>query len=252
MTFVDGHGDEHNGAVELGAGARAEVSREAILAAPSNSTVRSVSVAIGPGADATDPSNPLKHQGIAIGNQSRASAVNTIAIGSGVRHDDEDDMSGGNAYASAPQAAALGYTAKATATGAWQMGFGTNDVPNSLKFGPTFVVRDGRLATDGLDTNAVARMIRDESEKGIMYGSTGTTNGYAFIRMQGYNAAQDSDPEFILAVNADTNSEYAASFPLYPGSPNRREIYSAQTVDRIVSNLVRRIEALEARAGGAE
>ena len=251
ITFEDSHGCGHNGAVEIGAGARAEVSQEAISAAPSNTVVRSVSVAVGPGADATDPSNPVKSQAIAVGNQSRASAVNSIAIGSGVRHADEDDMSGGNAYAAAPQAVSVGYSAKAVAAGAVQIGPGVNDTPNSLQFMGVPVVRNGKVVTDGLDTNAVRRMIQDESDRGIMYGSIGATNGYHYLHLSGYNAAQDSDPEFVLAVSADTNSEYAASFPLYPGSPNRRDIYSAQTVDRIVdgatSDLAAAVGAMMAR-----
>lgn len=246
QTDIDTHGCAHNGPVQIGEGAAATVDTSAV---DTNTPIRSVSIAIGAGADARDLANPAKQQAIAIGNQSRAGAVNAIAIGSGVRHADEDDMSGGNAYAAAPQAVSIGYSAKAVAAGAVQIGPGVNETPNSLQFMGVPIVRNGKIVTDGLDTNAVRRMIQVESDRGLMYGSTGSTNGYAFIRMAGYNAAQDSDPEFILAVNSDTNSEYAASFPLYPGSPNRREIYSAQTVDRIVSNLVRRIEALEALVG---
>ena len=255
VTWTDSHGDTHRGAVEIGEGARARVSPASMLAAPSNTVVRSVSVAIGPGADATDPSNPLKHQAIAIGNQSRATAVNSIAIGSGVKHADETDLEGGgNACASAPQAIALGYSAKSIAEGAMQIGNGVNDEAHTLKFEGVTVVRNGRVATDGTDTNTVASMIQAEVEKGVMYGSThrtnvvdeatGTTNTWHYLRMEGVNEVQGSDPVFVLAMNADTNSPYACTFPLYPGSPNRREIYSAQTIDRIIAGLARRDELL--------
>lgn len=234
----------HDGQVSIGIGARAS-DPEALSGLPTNTVVRSVSVAIGNGADATDPLHPEKEQAIAIGNQSRASAVNAIAIGAGVRHDHEDDMSGGNAYASGAQSAAFGYSAKATALQSWQLGFGTNDTPTSLKFFDTFIVKDGKVQGGGTDTNTVARMIQAEADKGLMYGSTGATNGYNYIRLSGVNDNDRSDPELILAINSDTNSDYAASFPLYPGSPNRREVYSAQTVDRLLSEKEARIAALE-------
>lgn len=255
VTAEDSHGCAHDSAVQIGVGAMAHVSAAAILDAPSNTVVRSVSVAVGPGADATDPNNPTKHQALAIGNQSRASAVNAIAIGSGVRHDDEDDMSGGNAYASGQQSTAIGYAAKATATKAVQIGEGVNDVQDSLKFGDVFVVRDGRVQAPGTDTNTVARMIREETEKGVMYGSTGVTNAvdeatgetnaWHYIRIEGVNESQGSDPALVVAVSADTNSDVAASFPLFPGSPNRRDIYSAATVDRKIAAATNGIAAVE-------
>ncbi|MBQ3810847.1 MAG: hypothetical protein II839_08540 [Kiritimatiellae bacterium] len=230
QTDIDAHGDAHNGPVALGEGARAAVDTTGL-----STTIRSVSVAIGAGADARDLANPAKQQAIALGNQSRAAAVNSIAIGSGVRHDDETDLTGGNAYAAAPQAIAIGYSAKAVTNDAVQIGPGLNDEPGTLKFRDTTIVRNGRLATDGLDTNAVRRMIQAESEKGLMYGSTGSTNGFAYIRMSGYNAVQDTDPEFILAVHTNENADIAASFPIYPGSPHRRDVYSAATVDKLLA-----------------
>lgn len=254
VTFIDQHGDEHNGAVEIGRNAIAAVGEEAINAAPSNAVVRNVSVAIGDGADATNPKDPLKHQGIAIGNQARAADVNATAIGSGVKHIDEDDMTGGNAYASAQQATAIGYSAKATAVGAFQFGWGVNDTEHSLQFENVPIVRNGKLqidwdAMEASVSNRVEARVQEERDLGVMYGSVGTTNDYRYLRLAGYNAEQDSDPELIIAVNTSTNDDYALSFPIYPGSPNRVEIYKAETMDRILSNLVQRIEYLESQIG---
>jgi hypothetical protein len=228
ITFKDPHGCEHNGAVEIGAGATAAVSQEAISAAPSNTVVRSVSVAVGPGADATDPSNPVKNQAIAIGNQAKASAVNAIAIGSGVRHADESDMQGGNAYASAPQAVAVGYAAKATADGAVQIGPGTNATPDSLKFGSTWIVRNGRIE-GGTDTNEVARMIRDELENGVAFIDRGNTNGYEWVRV----GDMDGDVSYVVAFAGESAT---VDFPIAPGSTNRAEVYKAETVDRMLAD----------------
>jgi len=225
---ADTHGCVHDAPVEIGVGARA---------APDGGGARSVSVAIGAGSDATDPGNQDKSQAIAIGNQSRAAAVNTIAIGSGVRHDDEDDMSGGNAYAAAPQAAAIGYAAKALAGNAWQLGTGTNDTPDSVKFNDVYIVKDGKVAVGGTDTNTVAAMIRAEAENGVIYGETGNTNGYNFIRLAGVNERQGTDPELIVAISTNADDDVAISFPVAAGSPNRREVYSCATVDRLVASV---------------
>ena len=106
QTDIDAHGDAHNGPVALGEGAAAAVDTTGL-----STTIRSVSVAIGAGADARDLKNPAKQQAIAIGNQSRASAVNSIAIGSGVRHGDENYPTGRHAHTAAAPAPALGLPA---------------------------------------------------------------------------------------------------------------------------------------------
>lgn len=223
----DSHGCVHDAPVALGVGARA---------APDGGGERAVSIAIGAGADATDPGHPEKSQAIALGNQSRAAGVNSIAIGSGVRHDDEDDMSGGNAYASAPQAVAIGYAAKAVEDRAWQLGFGTNSTPGSLKFGDVFIVRDGRIAVDGLDTNAVAAMIRAlVTEAGYATLRTGVdTNGYAYALMASYDGAgADGDFRFFAA----TNPAVAAPLTIQTSGGIVR-IYSEQTVDRLIAEAI--------------
>lgn len=144
-TDVDAHGCVHNAPVELGLGAKATVDLSGLS---SNAIVRSVSTAIGPGADASNPDNPSMQQGIAVGNQARAKGTNAIAIGAGIRHEDEDDLTGDNAYAGANEAIAGGYSAKATASqavalgsrarahaqGAWQLGEGVNSNRNTLAF----------------------------------------------------------------------------------------------------------------------
>ena len=224
----DTHGCVHDAPVALGVGARA---------APDGGGERAVSVAIGTGADATDPDHPEKSQAIALGNQSRASGVNSIAVGSGVRHDDEDDMSGGNAYASAPQAVAIGYAPKAIADGAWQLGTGTNATPGSLKFGDVYVVKDGRVAADGIDTNTVAAMIRAlVTEAGYATLRTGVdTNGYAYALMASYDAATGDDGDF--RFYAATNPAVAAPLSIQTSGGIVR-IYSEQTVDRLIAEAI--------------
>ena len=142
---MDAHGCVHNAPVELGLDAKATVDLSGLSF---NAIVRSVSTAIGPGADASNPDNPSMQQGIAVGNQARAKGINAIAIGAGVRHEDEDDLTGDNAYAGANEAIAGGYSAKATASqavawgsrakahapGAWQLGEGVNSNRNTLAF----------------------------------------------------------------------------------------------------------------------
>ena len=154
---MDAHGCVHNAPVELGLGAKATVDLSGLS---SNAIVRSVSTAIGPGADASNPDNPALQQGIAVGNQARAKGTNAIAIGAGVKHEDEDDLTGDNAYAGANEAIAGGYSAKATASqavawgsrakahaqGAWQLGEGVNSNRNTLAFRDyTLLGEDGQV-----------------------------------------------------------------------------------------------------------
>lgn len=258
VTFDDPDGGiDQNVAMRIGLGARAGLPDDAASAAADNTALRSAGVAIGPNADATATNaDGTKNQGVAVGWNSKA-GYNAVAIGGGAQHGGETDMTGNATYAPGETAVAIGYSAKATnaasvavgraaasfAEGAVQIGAGTNSAPNTLKFRDTVIVANGKVAA-GTDTNTVARMIRDESEKGVMYGSThktnvvdeatGATNTWSYIKLEGVNDTQGTDPMFIMAVNEDTNSPYACSFPVYPNSPNRRDIYSAQTVDRIV------------------
>ena len=127
-------GDEDNGAVEIGVGAKAAVTPDALSSAPSGTVARSVSVAIGAGADATVSPGSTKNQAIAIGFHAQAKGSTSIAIGSGAQHSFEDQLSGAAAYASAGESVAIGYGAKSTAGKAVQLGHGTNSVPESLQF----------------------------------------------------------------------------------------------------------------------
>lgn len=261
VTFDDPDGGiDQNVAMRIGLGAKAGLPDDAASAAADNTVLRSAGVAIGPNANATATNaDGTKNQGVAVGWNSKA-GYNAVAIGGGAQHGGETDMTGNSTYAPGETAVAIGYSAKATnlagvaigrgavslAEGAAQIGAGTNSTANTLKFQDTWIVKDGKIAGE-TDTNEVARMIQAESAKGIMYGSThktnvvdeatGATNTWSYIKLEGVNDAQNTDPMFIMAVNEDTNGPYAASFPLYPGSPNRRDIYSAQTVDRIVAGL---------------
>ena len=238
LTDVDAHGDAHNGPVALGVGAKATSDVSGLA---TGTVVRAVSVAIGDGADATDPNNPAKQQAIAIGNQSRAAAVNSIAIGSGVRHEDETDLTGGNAYAAAPQAIALGYEAKSLANGAVQIGPGKNEEPNTLKFGSTTIVRNGQVV-GGMTQEQAARVALNAVEVNAFAKlKTGTTtNGYVYARMD----AWDADNDYSFQIYANTNRDAAAPLTI-PSAYGNIEVYGTATIDRKLEALEARIAALE-------
>ena len=147
VSTVDMYGEDQNAAIELGRTARAAVSGATIAAAPSNTIVRSVSIAIGEHADATIDGS-TRSQALAIGWHAQAKASNAIAIGMGAQHPNEDAMTGNATVASGNEAIAAGYNAKATASRAVQIGSGTNSTPNSLQFMDVPIVRDGKLAVD--------------------------------------------------------------------------------------------------------
>lgn len=154
------NGYEEDGAVQIGKDAVGSISDEAVAAVTTKNTkLRNVGVAIGTRAVA-EGSSAIKNQSIAIGYCAKASGSNAIAIGGGSRHfDDETDDNGGNAYAKGSNTIAMGYSAKALATdavaigtnarseetGAVQIGKGTNNEPNTLKFQDVVIVKDGKI-----------------------------------------------------------------------------------------------------------
>lgn len=150
-------GEEDNGAVEIGVGAKATVTQDALSAAPSGTVARSVSVAIGTAADATVSPGSTKNQAIAIGWHAQAKGSNAIAIGSGAQHSFEDPLSGAAAYANSGESVAIGYSAKATAPQAVQLGAGNNSTPTSLQFRQWQVV-------DGSGQIPRERLVRVASE----------------------------------------------------------------------------------------
>ncbi len=146
-------------AVVIGEDAKGTVDPDYVAKAPSNTMLRSVSVAIGGHADAM-VTNSSQSQAIAIGWMSQAKASNAIAIGSGNQATNETAMTGDAAYAAGANSIAMGYGAKATATDAVQFGKGINDTKQSFKFFDTYIVKDGKLAVEGtLDTNSINQII---------------------------------------------------------------------------------------------
>ena len=150
-------GEEDNGAVEIGAGAKAAVTQDALSAARDGTVARSVSVAIGAEADATVSPGSTKNQAIAIGWHAQAKGSTAIAIGSGAQHSFEDALSGAAAYAREGESVAIGYGAKSTAARAVQFGAGTNSTPMSLQFRQWQVV-------DGSGQIPRERLVRAASE----------------------------------------------------------------------------------------
>ena len=124
ITYVS-NGYAENGAVEIGVDARALVDEDAVRALnTANSKIRNVGLAIGTRAVA-EGSGATKNQSIAIGYCSHAISSCAMAIGPGARHlDDEDDLTGNNAYANGSTATAIGYSSKAIGTGALSIGAG--------------------------------------------------------------------------------------------------------------------------------
>lgn len=169
-TFEHG-GTNWNSAVELGMGAKAAADTSGVTG-PAN--LRNVGVAVGFAASVDVPGEPSRSQGVAVGPTARASGYSSVAIGGGVRHfDDEDDMTGDNAYVKGDYSTAIGYGAKAVgncgsslgnrakafgqgaaAFGcsavasndyAVQIGPGVNSQAHSLKFEDTTIISNGSL-----------------------------------------------------------------------------------------------------------
>lgn len=141
VTFIDQYGEDQNVAVSIGAGAQAAVTTNAVEAAADNKVIRSTGVAVGGHASVTNPADPLKIQGVAIGWHAEVSAINGVAIGSGAKHPDDDDAT----TASAPKAIAIGYNAKSAAANAVQLGEGENTEEDTLKFRDVTIVKDGKI-----------------------------------------------------------------------------------------------------------
>ncbi|GEM_PF-2584598 len=148
-------------AVVIGANAKGTVDPGYVAKAPSNTCLRSVSVAIGGHADAQVPDSP-KSQAIAIGWFAQAKASNAVAIGAGTQHTNETAMTGDATVANANEAVAVGYGAKATAHQSVQVGRGVNGTARSFKFQDVFIVKDGKLAVEDpqIDTNTVKEIVR--------------------------------------------------------------------------------------------
>lgn len=253
-NFING-GINENVSITIGENAHAGITDEELAAAPDGTEIRNASIAIGPGTVATNlfrgggTPRPYRQQGLSIGWNAHVAGINGIAIGTGAQHTNETPISGGGPYVGSDRGIAIGYMAKSLKIDSVQIGPGTNDVPNSLKYKDVFIVSNNVLCASGLDTIAVDSRIDvkldDMKGRGVMFGGIGKTNTYNYIRMDGYDAANDDDVQFMLAINQDTNSNIAASFPLYSGSPNRRDVYSTIYIDKMLNEIRQRITAID-------
>jgi len=159
ISFVR-DGIDENVAIAIGRDARAAIASEDINSATNNARIRSVSVAVGANADATEIGRPDRSQAVAVGWNAQARGCNSIAIGSGAQHTNETAMTGHATFASntcdiavgwqakatGGNAVALGRAARATGENAVQIGEGTNSEANTLKFRGTTLARNGALA----------------------------------------------------------------------------------------------------------
>ena len=243
--------EDQNVAIELGHGAKAAVTVEALENAPDNASVRSTSVAIGAYADATlhGDGSSLKNQAIAIGWHSQARGSNAIAIGSGAQHTNETAMTGGAAYALGSETVALGYMAKAVTNNAVQIGRGVNDTPNSLKFWNTMVVQNGKLAVDeeGIENRAVARAtnaaksaIQGEGYTRILYEER---DGYKQVSIIGDGEEAGRDAR--LAVRCMTNSSAQVSLEI-----GDAHLYTVPRIDSMTNGLWQAVRGVSGTLGG--
>ena len=234
VAFTNKHGGVQNAAVVIGVGAVGALSVADTVRAPSNTLLRSVSVAIGPGAYAKQSGTVA--QQIAIGWQSRALKAHDIAIGSGPTHSDERFMSdstseksiGDSAEAYGGESIAMSYGAKAAgsksialgsrsvamATGAVQIGMGTNTAANTLQFrGYQLLDAEGQIPTSRLAAavasmaggmlDGIERAVRPGNTTAICNGLDVDTSGHPVIepRLDGISEVE---------IQPDTNGVYAA------------------------------------------
>ncbi|MBR1836078.1 MAG: hypothetical protein IJ783_02210, partial [Kiritimatiellae bacterium] len=185
--------------------------------------------AVGHGAAATD------HHATAVGRGATAAQSESIAIGSGVRHVDETDETGDNAYARGAQAVAIGYGAKAYGDKAVQLGTGVNTNANSFQVNGTLVVKDGRVnfpeeAVAAAATNAIVATLGNRLA--VLEQPPADTNGFAYARLSSYDAAADADGGFVLAVNTN---DAARTMSVQIGAGPQVEIYKCATVDALLA-----------------
>ena len=157
-----GVNEDQDGSVVIGKGASGTVPLGEIEGRTVKTILRSEAVAIGHNA-AVEPVPSIDQvivQGVAIGWNARASGNGGVAIGAGAQHWDETPMEGGGAYASGNMSFALGYGAKATATGAAQIGLGENAEAGTLKFKDWKVVgSDGKIPLERLPVEELKKAL---------------------------------------------------------------------------------------------
>lgn len=114
-------------------------------------------------------------ENVAIGSQTIADGLGNIAVGSGALADSEESgiAIGSASVSSGTRSIAIGAEAIASATGAVQIGTGTNSTPNTIRFQGREVVTSG---TDGITsasaTGTTANSVANISTLDPMYGRT--------------------------------------------------------------------------------
>ena len=224
-------GEEDNGAVEIGLGARATVTQAALSEAQDGTVARSVSVAVGAYADATVSSNSIRSQAIAIGWHAQAKGSNAIAIGGGAQHTFEDVMSGAASYAKGSEAVAIGYDAKALADGAVQIGKGTNSMERSLCFREWLLLnKAGQIPADRLKAamEEMAGGVMSELDRLVSPGNT--------LVVYGGEWEQTVEPRLDgvceLEMSKGTNEVYMAGAEAFVAPP-----LGSRNYDIVVTNI---------------
>lgn len=189
VTF-ESHGANQNSAVEIGRGAKAALDQEYVGSVHTAKALRSVAVAIGAYATATNSDRAASSQAIAIGFTACADGLQAIAIGAGAKHlDDETDLTGDNTYAHGSQSLAIGYSAKA--------------------IGPsTVAIGSSTAASKGKCTTATAK-----SATAIGFDARATGEGAMAI---GYDVEASGKKSFALGETA--SAQGASSVQIGPGT----------------------------------
>jgi hypothetical protein len=236
VTFIDQYGENQNVAIEIGEGAKAAVTTNALESAADNKVVRSTGVAVGGHAEVRNDADPLKIQGVALGWHAQVSAINGIAIGGGAEHTNDTYQTSGAAIASAPKTIAIGYAAKAGATDAVQLGEGVNNEARTLKFLNTTIVADGRLQVD--EDGITSRAVRDAKQAVMDEGYTKMQyterDGYKQVRIYGEGEASGTDAQLVLRLMTNREEQVAVNL-------GDAQLYTAQRIDAMTNDLWRAV-----------
>lgn len=188
ITFFK-NGYEENGSVTIGKDAQGSISKDAVDKLKSANVLRNVGVAVGTRAVA-EGSSDVKNQSIAIGYCAHATNSNAIAIGGGARHaDDEDDLTGNNAYANGSTAIAIGYSSKAIGTGALSLGAGVGTDKNKAQGNYAIAVGGASQATANSAT-AIGHRAKATAENAVQLG-TGTNSEANTLKFQDVTIVKD-------------------------------------------------------------
>ena len=233
--FKDGY--EENGSVTIGKDAQGSISKSSVDKLTSANVLRNVGVAVGTKAVA-EGSSDIKNQSIAIGYCAHATNSNAIAIGGGARHaDDENDLTGNNAYANGSTATAIGYSSKAIGTGALSVGAGIGADKNKAQGNYAIAVGGASQATansataiglrassSAVGATAIGPSAKATAENAVQLG-TGTNSEANTLKFQGVTIVKNgyltSGSAVPRELTEPTSSQYAdQDFTVDPGSIN--------------------------------